>query len=272
MTLHKSTFTWLRGAGLSSALTLIGASFAPVPLAAALFLDPAGGVAVVPDSADDGTAVALFWSDSFFGSMASDITTISTNGFIRFGNGDGDGDYFLQPLGTNGVNRIAPMWMDFNLGESGQILTQFGADDAYLAVTWQNMENVDNPGAYATFQAILFNAATVLNGVSFGVGDIVFSYGDLGLYYADLETIIGLETAAGATAPFTNPDFVGAPEGWHMYSALGDFPVGENEYVLFQADGNDYNVSIQSAIPEPASAAAMLGGLALAAVALRRRR
>jgi hypothetical protein len=204
--------------------------------------------------------------------------TVSVNGHLRFGAGSPD-DYAPNFLGATGVNRVAPMWMDFNLGTNGQILTQIGAGDAYLAVSWLNMENAYHPGAVANFQAILFNSATVLNGASFQAGDIVFSYGDISIYYADTfgspettQTTVGLENSAGNLAHLPGDDYEGLL-GWHSYDALGNFPVGDDQYVLFRPNGTSYAVTIQtSPIPEPSAFAALAGVTGLAFAAGRRRR
>lgn len=256
-----------------AALTLAALA---APASASLFLDPAGGSALNFGDTDDGATGVPFWFDAgYFGQTVNDNATVSINGHLRFGNGS-SGDYDPTFLGTTNVNRVAPMWMDFNLGSGGQIRTQIGAGDAYLAVSWLGMENSDHPGFHANFQAILFNTATVLNGVSFDAGDIVFSYGDIDIYYADplspetTQTMVGLENASGSLATLPGYEM---PAGWHSYPALGDFPVGDDQYALFRPDGGTYDVSIQTApIPEPASFAALAGALVLGGALTRRRR
>ncbi|MDP0500560.1 MAG: PEP-CTERM sorting domain-containing protein [Verrucomicrobiota bacterium JB022] len=244
---------------------------------AALLLDPSAGTVrlsnTVGDSnKDDGVYHSSYYlSDDFFGSpLMNPFVTVSINGHIRFGNGDGDGDYFLQPLGNNAINRVAPMWADFNLGTSGQIVDEVGS--SYYAVSWLNLENAENPGTVANLQAIFIEGDTTLNGNAFQAGDIVFSYGEISIYPAISEVIIGLESENGDTATLPGHEVYG---GWHSYDVFGDFPVGENQYALFRPDGlGSYSVSIQdmAAIPEPATYAAVFGGLALAGAALRRRR
>ncbi len=222
-----------------------------------------------------------FWFEAdYFGQPVAapsfGAVTVSINGHLRFGDGSSN-DYDPTFLGTTGVNRLAPMWMDFNLGGSGEILTQIGAGDAYLAVSWLNMENADHPGTQANFQAILFNTATTLNAISFEAGDIVFSYGEISIYYAETfgnpettQTTVGLEDASASFAALPGHEMF---TGWHSYDAFGDFPVGEDQYALFRPDGATYDVSIQrAAIPEPASFAALAGVLALGGALARRRR
>lgn len=258
----------------------MGLSALAASASAGLFLDPAGGSALDFGDPDDGAAALPFWfeADYFGGPVPAPsygAVTVSINGHLRFGEGSAN-DYDPTFLGSTGVNRVAPMWMDFNLGSGGQILAQIGAGDAYLAVSWLGMENLHHPGTFANFQAILFNTATVLNGVGFNAGDIVFSYGDISVYYAETfspettQTTVGLENGSGSFAAIPGHEMV---TGWHSYDAFGDFPVGDDQYVLFRPDGAGYDVSIQTAaIPEPASFAALAGVLALGGALGRRRR
>lgn len=260
-----------------ASVVALSLSVLSAPASAALFLDTTGASPLAFSDADDGAEQVPFWFDAgYFGQSVLDNATISVNGHLRFGNGSSN-DYDPTFLGTTAVNRVAPMWMDFNLGSGGQILTQTGAADAYLAVSWLNMENANHPGALANFQAILFNSATVLNGVSFQAGDIVFSYGDISIYYAETfgnpettQTTVGLENASGAFATIPGHEMV---TGWHSYEAFGDFPVGEDQYLLFRPDGGAYDVGIETAaIPEPSAFAALVGVFALSGACARRRR
>lgn len=137
--------------------------------------------------------------------------------------------------------------------------------DSYFAVTWENIESVDAPGTYATFQAVFFEFAGTVQGNSFLPGDIAFSYGNLGAYQAMTEVNIGLESGTSfAALPGTEAQF-----GWNSYAVTGDLAVGAGEFARFRPDGSgNYNVSILP-IPEPTSAALGLAGCLLL---LRRRR
>lgn len=241
---------------------------------AGLFLDPTGGTVLISEETgdadkDDGIA----WgsrpmSGSYFGQNFEGYTpTISINGHVNF---VGDGEYFNRPLGVTEVNRIAPLWQDFRLGESGQIIESSGA--GYYGITWSNVENVNNEGFFATFQAIFFETAITLNGFDFLTGDIVFSYGDFTADFIGDEPTIGLENELGALGGIAPLPGTEDTDGV-FYEIYGDvLPRGVGEFVLFRPDGYGYDVSVQtSAIPEPSTFAGLAGVLALAAATLRRR-
>lgn len=260
----------------SSAALLAAGFLALAPAAhAGLFLDVSGDTVLISASVgspnkDDGIAFgSRNMSGSYFGQAFSNYTpTISINGHVNF---VGDDDYFNRPLGDSGVNRIAPLWQDYNIGASGRVIETLGA--GYYGITWDQVENNNAPGNLATFQAVFFESDTTLNGFAFLAGDIIFSYGDFTDGFVGAEPTIGLENDFGlvggiAALPGTE-DTRGV-----FYSDFGDvLPVGEGEFVLFRPDGAGYDVSVEtSAIPEPSSAAALAGCLALAGSALRRRR
>lgn len=239
-----------------------------------LLLDPSSGTvrlsAQVGDSnKDDGVYGSSHPTDGqFFGTYTLfPFATVSVNGHLLFGPGDGVGDWFLQPLGNNYISRVAPLWGDFVLGANGRIVEEVGS--GYYVVTWLDMENIYAPGATATFQAIIVEQNSQLRGIDFLAGDIIFSYGDISLYSAMPELIIGLENELGSFAALPGHGLYG---GVHSQDLFGDFPVGDNEYVLFRPDGaGNYDVSIE-AVPEPSTYAAIAGLLCLAAAGVCRRR
>lgn len=267
---------------LSSSLkkALVALSFTAIaaPVSAAILLDYSGGTVLAtpttgPADKDDGVIFSShnlqgdFFGEEFF----FPFPTISINGHMYFGNGDGQDDYSLRPLGDtgpfgpSGITRIAPMWADFNLGANGRIIEDSGS--GYYAVTWLNMENSLHPGYFANFQAIFIESATTLAGIGFNAGDIVFSYGDIGIYEEILEVIVGLEESSGGVAAIPGRQSEG---GWHSHAAIGDFEVGSDEYVLFRPDGaGAYNSSILQ-VPEPSALAVAAGAVLLAG--LRRKR
>lgn len=252
------------------ALVALGLAALAAPASASILLDYSGGTVIAsptsgPGDKDDGVIFSSralegdFFGEEFF----NPFPTISINGHMYFGNGDGEGDYFLQPLGDTGVTRIAPMWADFTLGANGQIIEDSGS--SYYAVTWLNMESGFHPGYFANFQAIFIESATTLAGINFNAGDIVFSYGDIGIYEQIREVMIGLEEATGGVASVP-----GHEEGWHSYGAFGDFEVGSDEYVLFRPNGaGAYNSSIVQ-VPEPSALAVAAGALLLASCRRKR--
>ncbi|RYD31272.1 MAG: PEP-CTERM sorting domain-containing protein, partial [Verrucomicrobiaceae bacterium] len=153
-----------------------------------------------------------------------------------------------------------------------QVVQNTGADlggglFAYNAITWVNMQGGQgNEGFSATFQAIYFNAATILNGISFNSGDIAFSYGSISNFDIPAEILIGLDEGTGGLA--TLPGYE-STNGWASHAYYGDLPVGPDEYVRFRADGNGYDVTIQP-VPEP-SAIMMFFGCSLFFLTRRRR-
>ncbi|WAC21503.1 hypothetical protein OVA24_08910 [Luteolibacter sp. SL250] len=242
---------------------------------AALLLDPVGGVirasgSTGPADKDEGTFGTYPFITPYFGSEPTAGPTITLNGFIRFGDADGPtADYNLQPLGMSGASRIAPLWVDLELGASGQVLEHVGAGESYYAVTWRNMVSVDHPGNLATFQAIFFEGATTLHGIQFNAGDIAFSYGDMSMFPDLNEAVIGVESGGS----FATIGLLEDTHGVVIPGELGhgDFPVGANEYIHFRADGSgNYDVTI-APIPEPSSALLAAAGACIAMVRGRRR-
>ena len=216
---------------------------------------------------DDGVASgSLALSGEFFGAGFTGYTpTISINGHVNF---VGDDSYYNRPLGDTGTNRIAPMWQDFMIGDVSRIVESIGA--TYYAISWLNVENLEHEGHFGTFQAVFFNDTTTISGISFQSGDIVFSYGDFTNGFIGDEPTIGLENEGGGYSALTGTE----PTKGVFYSSAGNvLPNGDGQFALFRPDGaGGYVTSIGSTIPEPSSAAVLLGGLALAGVALRRRR
>lgn len=257
-----------KGAALG-ALALVSSA------SATLLVDPTGGEILASSSVgdpdkDDGFAQTPHYLDApFFGqALQFPFPNISFNGYLYFGAGDSDGGFATTTFGNSTVTRISPLWTNLTLGATSQViqttgpigLDGFTAD--YNAITWVNMQGgLGNEGFSATFQAIYFNAATILSGISFAAGDIAFSYGDIANFDELADVIIGLDQGAGgsATLPGYEP-----MEGW---AAIGSVPTGADEYVHFRPDGSgSYDVTIESigTIPEPsATAAALLGGLLL---------
>jgi len=245
---------------------------------ATLLVDPTGGEILASSSfghadKDDGFAQTPHYLDApFFGqSLLSPFPNISFNGYLYFGTGDSDGGSAPATFGVSDVTRISPLWTNLTLDATSQVIQNTGpigldgftAD--YNAVTWMNMQGgLGNEGFSATFQAIYFNNAATINGISFAAGDIAFSYGDITNFDELADVIIGLDQGTGGSATLPGYEAMG---GW---AAIGTFPTGANEYVHFRPDGSgNYNVTI-APIPEPGTtAAALLGGMLLTG---RRRR
>ncbi|WP_367871476.1 hypothetical protein [Luteolibacter sp. Populi] len=259
---------------LTKAIAAFGFIGLASPASATLLLDYTGGTvlgsaSVGPSDKDDGFATSGESFDApFFGESLSDpFPRISFNGHIYFGSGDGSGDYAPTAFGTSPIIRISPMWTDLSLGAASQVIQNTGSGSSYNAVTWVNMQGgLGNEGFVATFQAIYFNAAATLNGISFNAGDIAFSYGDIENFNLPADIMIGLDKGTGGFA--TLPGYE-TTEGWASHAGYGDLPVGADEYVHFRPDGGGYDVTIEP-IPEPSAiAVALLGSLLLIA---RRRR
>ena len=259
---------------LTKTIAALGFTGLASSASAALLLDYTGGtvlgsVSVGPSDKDDGFASSGESFDApFFGDYLSDpFPRISFNGHIYFGSGDGSGDYSPTAFGTSPVIRISPMWTDMSLGAASQVIQTVGSGSSYNAVTWVNMQGGQgNESFVATFQAIYFNAAATLDGISFNAGDIAFSYGNIENFDVPADIMIGLDQGTGGFATLPGYEMT---EGWASHAGYGDFPVAAGEYVHFRPDGVGYDVTIEP-IPEPSStAAALLGSLLLFA---RRRR
>lgn len=257
-----------------SVLTAIGILGISSSARAAFLLDPSGGTILLSSSTgdpdkDDGVALATHgFNGSFFGYALNGIKPlISVNGFLSFGSSDEDGDRLVALLGSvEDRSRIVPMWQNFKLGTAGQVVESIGS--SYYAVSWRNLE-ADSYSGYANFQAIFIEGATTISGNNFLAGDIVFSYGDIGIYSTINEVVIGLEDYGSiATLPGAE-----AYSGHYSRVGFGDFPVGANQYLLFRPDGYGYDSSIVTAIPEPATNVLLAAsGLMLLGGVLWRRR
>jgi hypothetical protein len=241
------------------------------PASAALLLQPGDG-AVRYDGSTGGldadgafNGAYVFWDAPFF-STTVQAPTVSVNGFIRFGDGDGSGDYNLYPLNTIATTMIAPMWHDFQLGTSGQIIEHADPNFLFYGVTWNNVESESHPGYFATFQAIFFEENATIQGNDFLAGDIAFSYGDLGFYPVSDDAILGIHH----NGDYATLDEMVPYAGTINQDMIGDFPVGADEYILFRRNGlGGYDVSIQP-IPEPSTS--LLAPVASLALLRRKRR
>lgn len=270
-TTNKLQFRARPVAGLVAAAGLL-ASVSSVQ--AVLLVDPTSGTSAITASSTVGPAnkdeahYQAMWAPlgSFFGSpLPMQQPTISLNGSLHYG-GTGIDDSVLTQLGTHSFNRIAPMWMDLQIGTSGQISETIATGFEYYAVTWENMESATAPGNYATFQAIFFESAITLHGIAFNAGDITFAYGDLGAHQASVEGYnVGIESP-GFLATYA--DAV-PTSGFGFQGLTPDFPVGAGQYIHFRPNGSGNYTTTIEAIPEPTCAVlGLAGGLLL----LRRRR
>lgn len=240
---------------------------------AVLLVDPTSGISEITASSTVGPAnkdeahYQATWVPLgfFFGLPLNMQPTISLNGSFHYG-GTGIDDSVMTQLGTHSFNRIAPMWMDLQIGASGRIFETIAAGYEYYAVTWENMESATAPGNYSTFQAIFFESAITLHGIAFNAGDIAFAYGDLGAHQVAADGYnVGIETIGAYS---TYADAV-PTSGWGLQGLTPDFPVGAGEYIHFRSDGTGNYTTTIDPIPEPTSAAlGLVGGFLL----LRRRR
>lgn len=261
----------VRYAGMAAAAVLLASATSSH---AALLVDPTSVTSAItasstvgPTNKDEAHYQAM-WAPmgSFFGSsLPLQQPTISLNGSLHYG-GTGIDDSVMTQLGSHSFNRIAPMWMDLQIGASGRISETIADGMEYYAVTWENMESATAPGNYATFQAIFFESAITLHGIAFNAGDIAFAYGDLGAHQASVEGYnVGIERA-GAFATYAEAV---PSSGFGLQGLTPDFPVGAGEYIHFRPNGTGNYTTTIEAIPEPTSAAlGLAGGLLL----LRRRR
>lgn len=238
---------------------------------AALLLDPATGsvLTFTTDLNEDGSVSgSRGLNGNFFGFDVTGVTpTINLDGYISLGGPEPRMSPLL--LGDTPADRIAPLWFDFGVGGSTQILEH--STSSYYGITWQNLTVPGQDGELVSFQATFFEGTTSLHGKTFLAGDVVFTYGDLSFYQSVNEVVIGMEELTGEyvgleTSAFPSSDL----RGWHSSGNTGDIPVGANEFVLFRPDGaGNYSVSVD-VIPEPSVTLWLASGVFLACKRRRR--
>jgi hypothetical protein len=245
----------LGAAAFASATLLAGAAGAAT---SPVFETNYGTVLV---SADDSTASGtLPFAFTLFGQSYTGFE-VSTNGFVSFGGGNGNGCCSGDVGGLlSGAARIAPEWFDI-VGPA-----YLNTDQANRAVfTWVGGEYAAG-GSYAA-QAQLF-----------ADGRIIFGYSSDSVPAAHV-TLAGISAGGGVADPGATdlsggPYTVDGPRAIYQQFAANSFDLnGANVYFTPDARGG-YTVSTSAVggVPEPATWAMMLAGFFGAGSILRSRR
>jgi hypothetical protein len=259
----------------SSGIGLLFLSIAPLA-SAGLLLDPTGGSSVGFPSNSDGDQVRrnLGGTFSLFGSSITSIN-IATNGFIGTSSVSGRAsDRDVETLAAVvGGPVVAALYDDLVFGP-GTMVTDQSVANTYYALTYQSIYGFANAsaGMTADFQIILFMGDTTLAGFQFQAGDIAISYGRLN-NALDGTFSVGVALDQTNWTPF--PDTIGG-----QLSDLGVLPTGA-QFLLFrpetqpilpairvhladEAQQTVYQVSVESATPEPDGLSLVGAGLILA--------
>lgn len=201
----------------------------------------------------------------FFGNSYVNSVYVSEDGNINFSN---DKNYF--PNNPPHVARIAPLWDDYLLDASLPNRIWAHKSDGYIGATWENVTLSFEPNASnRSFQVLWFDKDTQIRSTKFLAGDIAFSYsGDVirassgpGSIHASFVGLrSGGETGTNIILPgteptFSNPKFGLLYDGDAAKLGLGNGSLGENDFLLFRATGNTYELSRGNltAVPEPSS-------------------
>jgi hypothetical protein len=235
----------------------------------ALLVNPSGGTLLwdgtTSDHDDDTTTVTPGGTFNLFGTAFTSLSVCNNGNLNTLGSNAWTNSAF--PL-TEGGMRIAPSWDDMYVynanGANDYVSHKSGA--GYWSVTW-SVSHIQSQTNHSVFQAILFNANTTLGGFNFLANDIAFSYDSYGtIGTGDPNATIGVNSGTGSFAVIP-----GTTDGLITSSNANLVPIypTTGQFILFRWGGNNYTGSIQSAVPEPASMAALgIGALAL----IRRRR
>jgi hypothetical protein len=182
---------------------------------------------------DDGATVSLPFRFDFYGQAKTEVT-ISSNGYLTFG--DEPFEYVNEEIpNTDAPNdAIYPYWDDLDPGDSGRVY--FQAEDDRLIVQWENVSYFDE-SASNTFQVILR------------------SDGTMKFQYQDVDTrqsaTVGVENADGTAAMQTafNTDYVenglavrvsrGGGLVTDVSPAADSLAQGESQAVTLTVEGGD---------------------------------
>jgi PEP-CTERM motif len=218
---------------------------------------------------------------------------VAENGNLNFSN---DGSFFptspLSPI----VPRIAPLWDDVLLLEGfNSRIVNYSMPGKYLAVGWENVLMHLNsgivPAPRTSFQAVWFEADTVLRGYSFLKDDIIFGYEGAGAFqnrFGNLDSLVGVTDGPANFSPLP-----GSING-HIMTDHGSSPMDDAQiansallsnllawedrsFLLFRPKADPtqgYDSSKEffpAAVPEPTTTVVMAFGL-LSYTQWRRRR
>ncbi len=200
----------------------------------------------------------------FFGNSYVNSVYVSEDGNINFSN---DKNYF--PNNPPHVARIAPLWDDYIFDSRLPNRIWAHKSDGYIGATWENVTLSFEPNASnRSFQSLWFDKDTQIRGFDFKAGDIAFSYsGDVirasnggGSIHASFVGLrSGGEPGTNIILPGTEkafgPDLGLLYDGDAAKLGLGSGALGENDFLLFRANGNSYELSRRdlTAVPEPSS-------------------
>ena len=244
---------------------LLAGMLAAKPANADLLIDPTGGTSLIFSDPDNSVRAArpLGFTGQFFG-LDKTTVDISTNGNLNFtGNTS-----FADGIFPRSTARIAPLWDDLTLNDSGSVTTpgtivEKISAGVYYSVTWVNVFRSTslNPSKIDTFQAVWFGAAATISGFTFQKNDIVFAYK---MVNADFDTAgsPGGSATVGVNKGTDNAAAIlpGSANGAIIAATKNLLPLAAGQFVLFRDNGaGGYTASIQSA----ASGATVTGSLSL---------
>ena len=247
---------------------LLTAAFSASPAFADLIIDPTTGISLIFSDPNDSVRTrSLGFTGQFFG-LSHTTVDISTNGNLNFSSNAS----FADGLFPRSTARIAPLWDDLTLNDSGSVTTpgtivETTNPGVYYSITWTNIFRLNsfNPNKTDTFQAVWFGAATTIGTFAFQKDDIAFSYQ---MVNADFDpgggtvgmATVGVNKGSNGVAAI----LPGSTNGVITNAQKNLLPTTNHQFILFRPDGADgYVASMQATA---ANGATVTGRVALEGV------